>query len=82
MKITIFNTITAVVGIGAMVNHIMTAGMNASLGTLGLIWLGTGVASIVGTLFLAWLDGERQNRKEREQVEFLRKAHALGKGRK
>lgn len=81
MKVAIFNTITAVAGISAMVNHVMTAGNDASLGTLALIWGGMGVVSIVGTMILVCADTAKQNRREKEHAECLAKAYAMKKGK-
>ena len=77
MKVTIYNTLVAMAGISAMVNHVMTAGNEASLGTLALIWVGTGVVSFVGTAIMVSIKTAQQNRQEREHVEMLKKAYAI-----
>lgn len=75
MKYKIFNTITAMVGIRAMVNHILEAGNNASLGTIAFIWLATFVVSLVGTIVMATIDTNIQNRKEKEYARMLYSAY-------
>lgn len=81
MKVKIFNTLIAIAGIYAMVNHVMTAGNDASLGTLALIWAGMGVVSIVGTMALVSMDTAKQNRREKQYVESLEKAYAMKNGK-
>ena len=75
MKYTVFNTITGMAGIGAMFGHLFEAGVNTSAGTLGMIWLVTGVVSVVGTLVMVELDTRRQNREERKYAEMMLKAY-------
>jgi uncharacterized membrane protein len=79
MKITIFNTLTAVAGIYAMVKYAMAAGMAASFGPLVAIWAITGAVSLIGTIAMVSIDSAKQNRKEKEYAEFLSKAYAVKK---
>lgn len=72
MKVTIYNTITAVLGILCMVGYILTAGMDAELGVLALIWVATAVISIVETMLIVSVDQAIQNEKERQLAASIR----------
>lgn len=72
MKVTIYNTITTVLGIAAMVGYILTAGMDAELGILALIWAATAVISIAETMLIVSVDQAIQNEKERQLAASIR----------
>lgn len=72
MKVTIYNTITTVLGIAAMVGYILTAGMDAELGILALIWAATAVISIAETMLIVSVDQAIQNEKEKQLAASLR----------
>ena len=72
MKVTIYNTITTVLGIAAMVGYILTAGMDAELGILALIWAATAVISIAETMLIVSVDQAIQNEKEKQLAASIR----------
>ena len=76
-KCTIFNTLTGIVGIGGMIDYAMTAGVNMEPGILGAYIGGTFLVSLVGTVALVSLETMKQNKREKELVEAMRKARGM-----
>ena len=68
MKATIYNIITAVIGIACMVGYVLTAGANAELSVLALMWAAIAVISFAETILIVSLDQAEQNEKELQNL--------------
>lgn len=77
MKATIYNIITAVIGIACMVGYVVTAGANAELSVLALMWAAIAVISFAETILIVSLDQAEQNEKERQLVAQMKKNYKI-----
>ena len=71
MKAKLFNTLTFIVGVGAMVAYSLEAGPAADFGTLCLMWFATTMTSFIGTTAIVVHNCKEQNRREAALVQSM-----------
>lgn len=71
MKAKLFNTLTFIVGVGAMIAYSLNAGAAADFGTLCLIWFATTATSFIGTTAIVVHNCKEQDRKEMALVQNM-----------
>lgn len=74
MRTKLFNLTTMAVGVYSMVNHVLTAGSEASLATLAVIWAATSIVSLAGTVAIVNYKTNKQNEFEAQMVAAMKNA--------